>query len=223
MNCRQCQKRILDALAAGETTLRDVVAAHWRDCMACQSYYESQVNLFRGLEEGLKAIANEAVPPSLVPGVRARLNGELPRRSSWAPAWGMGATAAAILTVSLGAILYHPSPRTPLPEGAQLAGRSGKKPVMVMPELRETQSPSAGRNHERPKALSGKKMEAMPEVIVLPEERAAFARFVAELPRKQETALALTRAARQTEELTTGIMALEIDGLEVASLDPAWE
>lgn len=223
MNCRQCQKRMLDALAAGGTTLPDVVAIHCRGCVACQTYYESQVNLFRGLEEGLKAIANEAVPPSFVPGVRARLNEELPSWSSGMPAWGMAATAAAILAVSFGAVLYHPSPRTSVLEGVQLARHSDEKPVMVMPESRETQRSSSGGKHEHPKAHSAKKWEAMPEVIVLAEERAAFARFVAELPRKQEAALALTRPAAQTEELTTEIVALEITGLEVESLDPAWE
>ena len=228
MNCRQYQKRILDAFAAAEAAPPDVVVEHKQNCGACQAYYELQAGFFRRLEEGIKVMANEEVPPSLVPRVKARLTHELPSASAWAPAWGMAAVAAAVLAASLGsAFLHRPKYHSALSERAKVATHSIESPVVATREPPGAAKPSLGRQPKRASAhASGQGVEVsevMPEVIVLPEERAAFARFVAESPRNQEVALALTRAAPPNDEVTAEIVALEIEGLELKSLDPGWE
>ena len=228
MNCRQCQKRILDAFAAAEAVPPDVVVEHKQNCGACQAYYELQASFFRRLEEGIKVMANEEVPPSLVPRVKARLTQELPSASAWAPAWGMAAVAAAVLAASLGsAFLDRPKYHSVLSERAKVATHSIESPVVATREPPGAAKPSLGRQPKRASAhASGQGTEVsevMPEVIVLPEERAAFARFVAEPPRNQEAALAWTRAAPPNDEVTAEIVALKIEGLELESLDPGWE
>lgn len=228
MNCRQCQKRILDAFAAAEAAPPDVVVEHKQNCGPCQAYYELQAGFFRRLEEGIKVMANEEVPPSLVPRVKARLTQELPSASAWAPAWGMAAVAAAVLAASLGsAFLHHPKYHSVPSERAKVATHSTESPVAATREPTGAPKPSLGREPKRARTrASGQGAEAsevMPEVIVLPEERAAFARFVAEPPRHQEVVLALTRAAPPNDEVTAEIVALEIEGLELKSLDPGWE
>jgi hypothetical protein len=228
MNCRRCQKRILDAFAAAEAAPPDVVVEHKQNCGPCQAYYELQAGFFRRLEEGIKVMANEEVPPSLVPRVKARLTQELPSASLWAPAWAMAAVAAAVLAASLSsAFLDRAKNHSVLSERAKVATHSIESPVVATREPSGGAKPSLGREPKRvrPRASGqgAEDSEVMPEVIVLPEERRAFARFVAEPPRNQDLALALTRAAQPNDEVTTEIVALEIEGLELKSLDPGWE
>jgi len=223
MNCRQCQEGMLDALAAGTAVLPDVVVEHKRNCVSCEAYYESQASFFRDLEEGIKALANEEVPPSLVPGVRARLNGQLPSRSSWMSAWGMAAVAAAILVMSFGLLVYRPPYQGVPRENEPVALQRVENPFPVVQPTKETPSADhrSRQRRRRPPAVA-KVPEAVPEVIVLPEERAAFARFVADVP-EQGVVLAVTRVAPSNEDAPLQIAVLEIHELELQSLDPSWE
>ena len=226
MNCQQYQERILDAFAAGEATFPDALVEHKRNCGACRAYYESQASVFRSIDEGVKAIANEEVPRSLVPGVRALVNDKLPSPSSWMSGWEVAAVAAAILAVSFGWVLYRPVRHT-VSRNDRVPARSVESPVAVMRRLPEDPVPSPSRELKRTSARvfghgAGNSAKAMPEVIVLPEERAAFARFVADTP-EQGVVLAVTRAAPSKEDEPFQIAVLEIHELEVQSLDPSWE
>ena len=226
MNCQQYQERILDAFAAGEATFPDALVEHKRNCGACRAYYESQASLFCSIDEGVKAIANEEVPRSLVPGVRALVQDELPSPSSWMSVWEVAAVAAAILAVSFGWVLYRPVRHTVSPND-RVPAHSAESPVAVMRRPAEGARPSPSRELKRTSAGAvGHSAEssaaAMPQVIVLPEERAAFARFVADAP-EQGVVLAVTRAAPSNEDVPFQIAVLEIHELEVQSLDPSWE
>ena len=223
MNCRKCQERMLDALAAGTAVLPDVVVEHKRNCVSCEAYYESQASFFRGLEEGIKALANEEVPRSLVPCVRARLNDELPLRSSWMSAWGMAAAAAAILVLGFSLLVDRPPYQGVPRENERVASPQVKNSSPVVQPTKEI--PSADhrvRQGRRTPAAVAKVPEAVPGVIVLPEERAAFARFVAD-GQEQGVVLAVTRVAPSNEDPPLQIAVLEIHELEVQSLDPSWE
>lgn len=225
MNCQQCQKGILDVLAAGEAKLPGAVAAHQQDCAACQAYYKSQARLFRQLEEGLTAIANEEVPASLVPRVRARLDEEPPQRYSWMPGRGAAAIVAVILGVSLGFVLYRTNHHAVLPENVPVAARGVENPVPSVRPPRKVVTPSLNQGHEQggSVAAAAKSSAAVPEVIVLPEEQAAFAKFVRQLPERQEVILAVAHAAPANDDLPAEIASLEIEGLEMKPLDPGWE
>ena len=225
MNCQQSQKGIQDALAAGEAKLHGAVAAHQQDCAACQAYFESQARLFRQLEEGLTAIANEEVPASLLPRVRARLDEEPPQRYSWMPGWGLAAIAAVILGVSLGFVLHQPKPHAVLPENVPMAARGAENPVPGLQLPRKVATPSLNQGHEHGRAFAAaaKGSETVPEVIVLPEEQAAFAKFVRQLPEQQEVILAVAHAVPANDDLLAEIASLEIEGLQMKPLDPGWE
>lgn len=217
MNCGQYRKKVLETLAAGEARLPRQLEAHQRECRACATYSESQTSLFLRIEEEMRATANEAVPPSLLPRVRMRLKEEPQPHSAWLPGWAMGSIAFALLAASLIFALYRPEHEPSFSEKTPLAS---DRPENVAPVERPPNgavAPSLKRGSK-----NGRASEAIPEVIVLPEERAAFARFVSEVP-KGEVALTFTGAAPPKEEANAEIVALEIAGLEVESLDPAWE
>jgi hypothetical protein len=56
------------------------------------------------------------------------------------------------------------------------------------------------------------------EVLVPPDEREAFARFVAVLGERREVALALAKPAPQTKDEPAGLEPLQINGLEIKLL-----
>jgi len=71
--------------------------------------------------------------------------------------------------------------------------------------------------------LSPAPAEPVPEVIVLAEERQAFAKLVAELPKEKEVALALTRPAPAVPDVPVEIALLMIGIVEVKPLEVTQE
>ena len=61
------------------------------------------------------------------------------------------------------------------------------------------------------------------EVIVLADQREAFARFVAELPKEKEATAGLTRPASEPEGVPVEIALLQIHELKVEPLEPSEE
>jgi hypothetical protein len=82
MNCKNARERITDALANGQMKLAGEVAVHLLACEGCRAYHAQQAELFRAMDSGLRAMANEPVPPSLLTGVRVRLE-ETRTSSHW--------------------------------------------------------------------------------------------------------------------------------------------
>lgn len=218
MNCGQYQKKVVEALAAGEVRLPRQLEEHRRECAACAAYCESQTSLFLRLEEEMKALANEAVPASLIPRVRMRLKEEPEPTFVWLPGWAMGSVAVALLAASLSFVLYRPTHEPQLSEKTPVASDRPENVVPVERPQRSAVAASLKRGSKHAATAS-----AFPEVIILPEERAAFARFVNELPEGDEAAVTLTPAVPAEEEANAEIVALGIEGLEVQSLDPGWE
>jgi hypothetical protein len=60
---------------------------------------------------------------------------------------------------------------------------------------------------------------SQPEVLVPPDEREAFARFVVVLGERREVALALVRPAEQTKDESASLEPLQINGLEIKPLE----
>jgi hypothetical protein len=219
MNCMQYQARILESLAAGESVQPAELSSHQEFCAACREFFVAQQSLFQSVDTGLRSIMNETVPASLLAGVRARMEEPSTPGHARYSNWSLAAVAAvAILAISIDysfrrteshqdsrgiASTASPSAGNPQP-GAQPVQRSAKI-------LRK---PSA----KRPGSVTSSAPE--PEVIVLPEERQAFARFVAKIPEERAVAVALTRHAPVEAEDSVAIALLQIDSLDVKPLEP---
>jgi len=218
MSCEEYQNKLVGALANGEGTLHKEMAAHLRACAECRKVYEAQVNLFGAIDTGVRAMANETVPASLLPRVRARVvESRMPRRP-WGFGWGFATVAvAAVLVISVGILrrsLEHTSKltdRSPtVEEGVRAA--TGVTPVqpqvnVAVPKRRSTV------------ATVPKETVRAPEVLVLAEERAAFERFVTDLPEERDVAVAFTRPAADAKDEAVEIAFLQIDELEVKPLE----
>jgi len=222
MNCQNAREQITDLLAAGSVELTGELTGHVQSCAGCGIFYAQQEELFRAMDSGLSAMANQPVPASLLPRVRARMEEDTSRRG-WA---SNPLTVAAVMVVVLLVVIFFPrDPKKPLetpvaaipthikdrPEAHQHGEIAAAAAVLPAPP--KVIHPKANRTAD------AQGIAAASEVIVLRQEREAFAQFLAELPKDGEAAVALTRAAPQNDEQPVEIAGLQIDELEVKLLD----
>jgi hypothetical protein len=225
MKCEGYRGRLIDALASGEGSLDRDVAMHLRVCAECKRFYEAQVYLFGAIDSGVRAMVNEAVSASLLPRVRAQMEEAHWPQFVWRPGWSIVATVMVIGAVSVAIVPWHK------PAHDTVITNVSKDVPMTM----ETRSPAVAPRemvHAVAKAKRGpshattapKELVAgLPEVIVLAEEREAFARFVAKVPVEPLKAVAFTRPAPPQQDLPVEIALLQIESLRMKLLEPAAE
>ncbi len=99
MPCEHYKDALIEAAASGAEPQGDL-HAHLDACASCRAAFEQEQSLFASIDAGLHLAANAEVPSSLLPRVRAQLNGPSRSRRSWVPAWAvLAATAALVLAV----------------------------------------------------------------------------------------------------------------------------
>jgi hypothetical protein len=221
MSCKRYQDKLVDARAGGEGALVGELAAHLRACAECKEFYEAQLHLFGAIDLGVREMVNETVPASLLPGVRALVAEVVIPRRMWSFSWGFVSVAvAAALVISVGVLRWSPEntskQRDRSPAVVQgVAGGTGVKPV---PRQVITAAPKHRSTEARTEVVP-RGVVKTPEVLVLAEERAAFARFVTDLPEERDVAVAFTRPATDATDEGVEIALLQIDELEVKPLE----
>ena len=231
MSCKQVQQQILARLAAGESLLPVELVAHLQSCPACRDYDKVQRLLFRSIDQGLGVIANSTVPPSLLPAVRARLDEQATIRATRFLGWPFAALGAATLLVVTLLLFWHrPSqPSSSAPEVARVATpepsvrQRHAAPVSVGVAKPTRKTSHRSETPRAPSPTAEPLAEPALEVIVLPEEREALARFIAQVPDNPAALLALTRPVFQENESAVEIALLTIKPLEVKPLEPSQE
>lgn len=225
MNCKACQENMLDAVAAGTTTLSDELSAHQQSCPACWEYYELQVGLVRSIDSGLQAMVNQEMPASLLAVARNRLTQQPITQPSWNYLETFTVLAAVtILAISIGYIrrpnVYPNSAESASLNSGDKADRAlaRQPPPISLVDSKPRTSKRAGFLACKPvssEATAG----GSDQVIVLVEERRAFAKFVADLPREPKIAQALTRPAPVALDAPVDIALLRIEDMELKSLE----
>jgi hypothetical protein len=220
MNCRQCQEKILESLAASAGLLPQEVAAHQDSCAACHEFCASQRTLFQSVDAALRSIANHPVPPSLLPGLRAYLDEHPVSPRATFPGWSLAVAALVLLVVGIVYSSRRSESRSNSWQSASIpsGGAAAVPEASVQPPRK---SPSGLRSPKRKPTPLAKSSAETQEVMVLAEERRAFAKFVAEVPEETEVALALTHPAHAAADEPVEIALLQIDSLEVKPLEPA--
>jgi hypothetical protein len=221
MNCKQRQERILNSLAAGESVPAPELVAHRESCDACRAFYAAHADLLQSVDVGLRSIANQAVPPSLLPNLRARLDRQAAFPRSAFPGWILATVASAvILAVSIGYALRHSREQFYLPHSMATTVLQGVGDPQFAAPL-ESESPKLLPSPPARHLIPGRPSTAL-QVIVLAEECQAYARFVARTPRKEAVIVALAspvQSAPEIKEDTAEIALLQIDSLEVKLLE----
>jgi hypothetical protein len=221
MSCQRYQEKMVDALASGQGAVDGELAAHLRVCAECRKFHETQVHLFGAIDSGVRTMVDVSVPPSLLPGLRARVAEDGVARQQWSFTWGVATVAVvAVLAVSVGLLMGGPGNsrrvggRSPV-VAREVGGAHGMTP-------RQPQVVAATPIHARARHEVAKAPQvgaAAPEVLILPEEQAAFIRFVTDLPEERDVAVAFTQPATEAKDEAVEIALLQIDELDVKPLE----
>jgi len=224
MNCQNAREQLTDMLATGHGEIAGELRDHLHDCAGCRKFHAQEAELFRVMESGLSAMVSEPVPVSLLPMLRAQWDSNQTHRNWLSHTLTLtGAMALVLFAV----ILF---PRS-VKRHTEVSVTAIPTLVRNTPAATQHEQVTAAANTPRltPKVVHanpghpahGTGTPSVPEVLVLREEREAFALFLAELPREREIAVALTRPAPQGDEQAVEVTLLKTGVLNIRLLEPA--
>jgi hypothetical protein len=220
MNCRSAQEKIVAAIASRESALCGDLDQHVRECTGCRAFLASQASFASAIDSHLRLIAKEPVPPSLLPGVRARLEQEKTPRQSILR-WQFAAVATVVVLLVAAAIRMRDSdkPERPTETTAKVAPGSPRvnRPPTAGPQINQPAAKISRVAAIRKASVSAH--SSAPEVLILPEEQQAFRRFVSEISKDQDSVKALVSAAPGNGDAPVEIALLTIENVEVKPLE----
>lgn len=221
MLCEHYKGALIEAAASGAAPSGEL-REHIAECASCRAVFGQEQSLFAAIDTGLHAAANAKIPPSLLPGVRARLDELATPRFRW-----VQPLVFAFTGVALGLVVFVMA-RPHLAAREEMAKKGPALASMPMHANREGTSPEstqiaavpvkhthASRNSTQSHSAASSNLE----VLVPPDEREAFARFVGVL--NQRSDVVASRLAKVPEE-TDGLAALaplQIPDIEIKPLE----
>jgi hypothetical protein len=217
MNCRLARKKISESLASAASEMSSGIHAHCTDCPECRAFYEKERGLYSALESELASLMNPAVPVSLVPGVRARLDEVPTPQSVWVPRLVFASLALAVLIVCVTYLAREPQDQ-PRVVRVEVASGQDSRPDPAAPLPAKPVVADKFRAEKRRKAQASS--DTVPEVIISAEERKDIARFVAHVPEQGNVAVALTLPASTEADAPIEIALLDLGFVEVKPLQP---
>jgi len=213
---------LIEAAASGAQPQGDL-RAHLAGCADCRAAFAQEQSLFASIDAGLHVAANAEPPASLLPRVRARLDEAVAKQRRWLQPVILAAASVALTFAIFLFARPHPSrPDNQAKQTPQILGSEtlvkNARPQVSGPATQivsSTANKSQTRVHS---TLLRTVASSQLEVLVPPDEREAFARFVAVLGERREVALALATPAPQTKDEPAGLEPLQINGLEIKLL-----
>ncbi len=222
MPCQHYKNALIEAAASGAQPQGDL-RAHLAGCADCRAAFAQEQSLFASIDAGLHVAANAEAPASLLPRVRARLDEAVAKQRRWLQPVILAAASVALTFAIFLFARPHPSrPDNQAKQTPQILGSEtlvkNARPQVSGPATQivsSTANKSQTRVHS---TLLRTVASSQLEVLVPPDEREAFARFVAVLGERREVALALATPAPQTKDEPAGLEPLQINGLEIKLL-----
>jgi hypothetical protein len=223
MPCQDYREALTEAAATGSAPSREL-RSHFDVCESCRAAFSEELQLFAAIDTGLRAAVNSELPPSYLPRVRASLENDSASPGRWMPFLIFAAASAAIVLIVF--IAARPGHR----RSNELARQALPAPSRQKPETSaQSEAPGAPRvaassrsyhaEARRNSAPANFASPAQPEVLVPPEEREAFARFIGSQPERNEVLVAVVAPAADNAAAILSVKPLEILELEVKPLE----
>jgi hypothetical protein len=189
-------KQALSQAAASRAGLPREVSAHISICAACSAAFAQEQALFASIDNRLGEVANAELPRHFLANTLDQLAEEPTPQSRWIfAAVPVSVIATVVFVLALGfSILGHKRivNHTSVDKAATVPDQRTIAVLSAVPVLKITGNrPRYGRYLKSVPARTAPSAE--PEVLVPPEEREAFARFLAALNADQDVAVALVR------------------------------
>jgi hypothetical protein len=221
--CEDYRAAMTDAAAAAvEPSLE--LRTHLDACASCHAAFAEETQFFAAIDSGLRAAASAEVPASFFPRVRAGLEGDSASQRSWAPSLIFAAAGVAmVLTVFIATHLGHTigdnrakqSVSAPSHEPPEIPVRREATGIPVIVAANGSHHTLLRRNSTPTSSASSTPLE----VLVSPEEREAFARFVSMREERRDVVIALVAAAPDTRDGPLSVEPLLIAKLKVKPLE----
>jgi hypothetical protein len=220
MKCKTYQAKILSHVAYGESELPPEIREHLALCPACRQFRAANVDLLAAIDVSLRHLVHQPVAPRLYT-IAAQLPEDVAEGNPGGTRlWlgGISAVTAVLLLTFL--VLRNTSQHAPQVVPAEVVSNTN---AVASPW--RTEAPKASvtvvviKNRKDANRPLQKSSDAFQDIIVLPEEREAYARFVSVLPRQEAVAIALARPAPPVPENPMDIGMLQVKDLEVEPLE----
>jgi hypothetical protein len=211
MSCEKYQAALIDLvarsaqLAGAAPELPADLQAHLGNCASCRSFLEEEQLLNASIDAGVRRTVNAPVPVLFLQRFEARLAQEAPVKHRWKANWMYLAGAAALIVLLL-PILRTRLGEEPVVSPSQQAQVAKQPASEVNPpvELRRTARGVSEKPHRMKQTPSQQfPSTSQPEVLVPPEEREAFARFLSDLNGHEGLAVALVKPVVAHHEQAT--------------------
>ncbi|MGA2430886.1 MAG: hypothetical protein ABSH13_20485 [Candidatus Acidiferrum sp.] len=218
MPCEKYQAALIDLAANGAEPVGDL-RGHLDECTSCRSYMERQQFLFAAIDSGVQASANAALPTLLLQRFEARIAQEAPAKGAASPRWWMYAAAVAAAVIVLTLPILRPRnarERVALFDAPQYAAKQSVTGETARAIALDAAHVNARKSQQFPKRTARPEANVEPEVLVPPDERVAFERFLSDLSGKQNLAAALVKPMVERHERPDAL--IETPEIEISAL-----
>lgn len=227
MPCKNYREALIEAAASG-VGLSSELAAHLNECPTCAAAFSEETQLFEAIDHGVRSVANAEVPPALLYRVKAAVEETEFVSPRWKHGLVLAAASVAIVAATFAAVHQHS--RTNALQTVQ---------VFAVPVRPQAAPPVAPKAVENPAVAASTSLRSdlhrsqpvvrvvapsdQLDVLVPPEEREAFARYMASVQEKSNGPVVVVVAEPRGPVLTDGMKPLQIAEVVVNPLDPAEE
>jgi hypothetical protein len=225
MPCEDYREALIEAAsAAADSRPPRELRSHLDACPSCRAAFTRETQLFAAIDAGVRATANAEVPASLLPRVRACFEDPSFVRPRWSP-FLIFASASAIILLTV-FIAARPRHATNDNQTKQILATPAREKLSTSEPVEAVGSPvvaAASRSHMQRRRNSTSPSSAASnrlEVIVPPEEREAFARFVSGQQRWSEVVIAVMEPTSENKDAPRSLEPLLIAKLKVKPLEP---
>jgi hypothetical protein len=220
MSCEKYQYALID-LASNGTEATGDVRAHLAVCDLCCAELEQQQLLFASIDSAIRQTTNAPLPPALVHRFEARLARQTAPKAAFYPSSiyvGVALATAVSLMLVLPRTRTHDANRQTIRPVAPRQ-RTVTEPGKAVPAARHL-DPMSTRHKRNPTSQPPRSPE--PEILVPPDERIAFERFLSDLNGREDLAIALIKPMQEQHQARTAPVALpvpvEVPDIETVAL-----
>jgi hypothetical protein len=214
MPCEHYKDALTETVAMGAETT-SALRTHLEACPSCRSAFAEERRLFAAIDTGLRSVANGEPSLSFFPRVRGRLDEmQASKHHCTSALIFVAASVALVFAMFLALRSHQPAP----------GGQTRQIPATSPREAQRANSfvaPASGNpaRTRRKNVSLHVEHSNQPEVIVPPDEREAFARFVATLRERGDVAVALVIPSAEETSALASAEQIQIRRLEVKPLE----
>jgi hypothetical protein len=223
MPCENYREALMETAATNSAPSREL-RSHLDACVSCCAAFTEELQLSAAIDTGVRAIANTEVPRSFLPRVRASLEDVSASQRRWTPFLIFAAASTAIVLTAF--IVTRPHHAANNDQAKQIYSVPSRETPEIPARREATGTPAIVASNGSHRTLRWRNFASTNsassnqlEVIVPPDEREAFARFVASMQDRRDGALTLVTSGPEKKDDPISVAPLQIAKLEVRRLE----